>query len=269
LDYDAFEELFMKLDVCSRALAVILCAWLPGRCAIDENKLVDLTHTFDEKTVYWPTAKPFVWKREAWGKAAGGYWYASASFEASEHLGTHIDSPIHFAEGAATTDAVPLRQLVGPAVVIDISAACAANANYELSRADVERWEKLNGRILPGSIVLVRTGWARFWPDRLRYMGMSAPGDIRHLRFPGISPAAAKLLVERRIDGAGIDTASLDHGPSTSFNAHQILNGAGIYGLENVANLDRLPAVGATIVALPMKIRSGTGGPVRIMAILP
>jgi kynurenine formamidase len=235
----------------------------------DETKLVDLTHTFDEKTIHWPTAKPFQWNKDAWGTAAGGYWYTSASFAASEHLGTHIDSPIHFAEGQATTDTLPLPKLIGPAAVIDIRSACTANRDYQLSPADIAGWEKTNGRIPPGSVVLVRTGWAAFWPDRLRYMGTDAAGDVKNLHFPGISPEAAKVLNERRVDGVGIDTASLDHGPSTDFRTHRILNGAGIYGLENLADLDRLPPTGATVLALPMKIRGGTGGPVRVVALLP
>jgi kynurenine formamidase len=255
--------------VITRIAALALSILVPPLYAIDESKLLDLTHTFDEKTVYWPTAKPFVWNREAWGKAEGGYWYASASFNASEHLGTHIDSPIHFAEGTATTDTIPIQRLVGPAVVIDISQNCAANPVYELSTADIDRWEKSHGQIPSGAIVLVKTGWAKYWPDRLRYMGSATPGDVRNLRFPGISPDAAKRLVHRRVDGVGIDTASLDHGPSAEFRTHRILNGAGIYGLENVASMDRLPAVGATLIALPMKIRDGTGGPVRIVAVLP
>jgi kynurenine formamidase len=250
-------------------LFVIVSLATQSPCAIDDSKLVDLTHTFDDKTIHWPTAKPFVWHKDGWGKAAGGYWYASGSFEASEHLGTHIDSPIHFAEGKATTDTIPLRQLVGHALVIDVSKACAANRDYELSPDDIETWEKTNGQIAPGTIVLIKTGWAKFWPDRARYMGTAAPGDVRNLHFPGISPDAAKLLASRRIDGVGLDTASLDHGPSNDFRAHRILTAAGIYGLENVAALDRLPAKGATLIALPMKIRNGTGGPVRIVAILP
>jgi kynurenine formamidase len=196
---------------------------LRGLCAIDESKMIDLTHAFDEKTIHWPTAKPFEWQKDAWGPSAGGYFYASASFAASEHLGTHIDSPIHFAEGQATTDTIPLRQLVGPALVIDISAPASANADYLLSAADVGAWEKKNGRIPAGAIVLVRTGWASRWPDRARYMGTDAPGDVEHLHFPGISPEAAKVLVERRVDGVGIDTASLDHGPSKDFQTHRIL----------------------------------------------
>jgi kynurenine formamidase len=254
--------------VCATVL-MLRATSMMGQPAINENKLVDLTHAFDDRTIYWPTAKPFEWRKEAWGKAAGGYWYASASFAASEHLGTHMDSPIHFGEAQATTDAVPLTQLVGPAVVIDVTQRAAANRDYQLSAADIAAWEKTNGRIPAGAIVMVRTGWAKFWPDPARYMGTSARGDVRDLHFPGVSPEAAKILVERRVDGVGIDTASLDHGPSTDFRSHRILNGAGIYGLENVANLDRLPAAGATIVALPMKIRNGTGGPVRIIALMP
>jgi kynurenine formamidase len=250
---------------------VVLAGALCGRaaCAIDENKLVDLTHSFDENTIYWQTAKPFQWHKDVWGTLPGGYWYTSASFSTSEHLGTHIDSPIHFGEGQATTDALPLRKLIGPAVVIDIARACAANRDYQLSAADVAAWEKRNGQIPPGAIVLVRTGWAAFWPNRARYMGTAAAGDVKNLHFPGIAPDAAKLLVQRRVDGVGIDTASLDHGPSTEFRTHRILNGAGIYGLENLAGLDRLPAAGATLIALPVKIRGGTGGPVRAVALLP
>jgi kynurenine formamidase len=240
-----------------------------GAAPIDESKLVDLTHPFEEASVKWPTAKPFRWQKDAWGMTPAGYWYASASFASSEHLGTHIDSPIHFAKDQATTDTVPLKQLVGPAVVIDISAACKKNADYQLSPADIAAWEKAHGRIAAGAIVLVRTEWAAFWPDRARYMGSSTPGDVQNLHFPGIHPQAARQLVERKIDGVGIDTASLDHGPSKDFRTHRILNEAGIYGLENVANLHRVPPSGATILALPMKIKNGTGGPVRIVAILP
>jgi kynurenine formamidase len=251
------------------AVAVLGVTTAVAASEVDESNVVDLTHTFDEKTIHWPTAKPFEWHKDAWGKAPGGYWYASGSFAASEHLGTHIDSPVHFAEGQTTTEAIALRQLIGPAVVIDVVKQCTANRDYLLTRDDIAAWEKAHGRIPAGAIVVVRTGWSARWPDRARYMGTAVEGDVKNLHFPGISPEAAKLLVERRVDGVGIDTASLDHGPSTDFLAHRALNGAGIYGLENLAGLDRLPAAGATIVALPMKIRNGTGGPVRVIAILP
>jgi len=240
----------------------------PG--AIDESKVIDLTYSFDEKTIYWPTAKPFKWEKDAWGTAAGGYWYASGSYGASEHGGTHLDSPIHFGKDKATVDEIPLSRLIGPAVVIDVAGAGAKNPDYQLSVEDIAAWEKAHGQIPDGAIVLIHTGWGKFWPEAKRYLGSDTPGDTANLHFPGISRGAAEFLAtKRKIDGVGIDTASLDHGPSKDFIAHQILNGANIYGLENVANLERVPATGATLIALPMKIKGGTGGPVRIIAILP
>jgi kynurenine formamidase len=237
---------------------------------IDEAKLVDLTYDFDEKTIYWPTAQPFRWEKESWGKSAGGYWYAAARYAASEHGGTHLDSPIHFGEGKSSTDQITLQKLIGPAVVIDVSTACASNPDYLVTDADVTNWERAHGKIADGSIILIKTGWGKRWPDRKQYLGTDAPGDTANLHFPGLSRAAAELLAkERRIDGIGIDTASIDYGQSKDFIAHQVLYGANIYGLENVAHLDRLPPVGATIIALPMKIKGGTGGPARIIALLP
>ena len=240
------------------------------RAAIDESKVIDLTYNFDETTIYWPTAKPFVWEKESWGTSAGGYWYTAARYSASEHGGTHFDSPIHFGEGKATTDQIPLSQLIGPAVVIDIAPACAKDADYRLSADDINAWEKTHGRIPDGSIVLIHTGWGKFWPNKKSYLGSDTPGDTAHLHFPGISREAAELLAkQRKIDGVGIDTASMDYGQSKDFIAHQVLNGANIYGLENIANLERVPAVGATLIALPMKIKGGTGGPARVIALLP
>jgi kynurenine formamidase len=237
---------------------------------VDAGRLVDLTHEFDEKTIYWPTAKPFAWRKESWGQSAGGYWYTAAQYAASEHGGTHMDAPIHFGEGKAAMDQIPLSSLIGPAVVLDISRACDADADYRLREADLRDWEAQHGPIPAGAIVLVRTGWDRRWPDRKQYLGTDQPGDTANLHFPGISREAAAFLVsQRKLHGIGIDTASLDHGPSKDFIAHQILNGANLYGLENIAHLDRLPAKGATLIALPMKIKGGTGGPVRIIALLP
>lgn len=236
---------------------------------IDEAKLIDLTYAFDDKTIYWPTAKPFEWQKESWGKSAGGYWYTAARYAASEHGGTHLDAPIHFSEAKQAADEIPLSKLVGPAIVIDISQACAANADYQLTTGDIANWEKEHNTIPNEAIVLIRTGWGRFWPDKKKYLGTDAPGDVANLHFPGISREAAELLAQRRIDAVGIDTASIDHGQSKDFIAHQTLNGANVYGLENVANLERLPAKGATLIALPMKIKGGTGGPARIIALLP
>jgi kynurenine formamidase len=240
------------------------------QAGIDESKIIDLTHNFDDKTIYWPNAKPFQWEKESWGKSAGGYWYTAARYAASEHGGTHLDAPVHFGEGKMTADEIPLSRLVAPAVVIDISEACEENPNYRLTLDDIASWEKANGQIPDNSIALVRSGWGKFWPDKKKYLGTDTPGDTANLRFPGLSREAAEFLAkQRRIEGVGIDTASIDHGPSKDFIAHQVLNSANIYALENVANLERLPAKGATLIALPMKIKGGTGGPARIIAILP
>lgn len=240
-----------------------------GRTTLDESKLVDLSWPFDEATVYWPNAKGFVHRKDVWAETESGSWYAAGGFSSDEHGGTHLDSPIHFARDGRTVDAIPLAQLVGPALVVDVPAAVAGDPDHAISAAELEAWEREHGRIEPGSIVLFRTGWSRFWPDRRRYLGSDVPRDVAHLHFPGLARDAAALLVARRVDGVGIDTASLDPGPSRDFIAHQVLNGAGIYGLENVARLDALPARGATLVALPMKIAEGSGAPVRILAILP
>ncbi len=238
--------------------------------SVDESKVIDLTYNFDEATIYWPTAQPFLWEKESWGVTEARFWYAAARYSASEHGGTHIDSPIHFGQGKSSIDQIPLSRLIGPAAVIDIVKACEKDPDYRLTAEDINAWENINGRIPDESIVLVRTGWGKFWTDKKRYMGTDAPGDVANLHFPGISREAADFLSkQRRIDGIGIDTASLDHGPSQDFIAHQILNGANIYGLENIAKLDQLPAQGATLIALPMKIKGGTGGPARIIAILP
>jgi len=244
-------------------LAAIPAATLP------EGKLLDLTHPFDSATVYWPTAQPFRWEKESWGPGPGGYFYAAGRFQMSEHVGTHLDSPIHFAESRRTVDQIPLAQLTGRAFRIDVSAACAQNPDYQATAQDITAFEQRHGRLPAGAMVLVYTGWGRHWPDPKRYLGSDTPGDASNLHFPGLSRAAAELLVARRVDAVGIDTASLDHGPSRDFLVHRILSEANIYGLENVANLDRLPARGAALIALPMKIHGGSGAPVRIIAILP
>lgn len=235
-----------------------------------DARAIDLTYPFGADTIYWPTDPSFRWEKRAWGRSPGGYWYASATYGASEHGGTHLDSPIHFGEGQATADQIPLSRLIGPAVVVNVARACERDRDYRLRVDDLVAWESAHGRIPDGAIVLVRTGWGRSWPDKARYLGSDTPGDTAHLHFPGISREAAEWLArQRKVDGVGIDTASLDHGPSRDFIAHQVLNGAGIYGLENVANLGQLPESGATLIALPMKIQGGSGAPTRVIALLP
>ena len=236
-----------------------------------DARIVDLTHVFDQRTPYWPTAATgFVLAPLAWGTTAGGFFYAANTFTAPEHGGTHLDAPIHFARDRWTVDAVPLERLVGPGVVIDVAAAVARDRDYRVSAADVRRFEARHGRIPENAIVLVRTGWGTRWPDRALVFGDDTPGRTTELHFPAYGRDAAELLVRgRRVAALGLDTPSLDHGPSRDFPVHRIASAANVVGFENVANLDRLPEVGAWIVALPMKIGRGSGGPLRIVAFVP
>jgi len=240
----------------------------PAALDISDYRLIDLSHTFDENTLYWPTDEHFKHNQVRWGRTEGGWWYSSFTYGGSEHGGTHLDAPIHFGEGKRTVDQIPVDQLVGPAVVIDISAKCDADADYLLSVADIEVFEKEHGTIEPDTIVMVRTGWSSRWPDAKTYLGSDIPKDTQHLHFPGISPEAGELLVARKAAVVGIDTASIDHGPSRDFRTHQVFAAAQIVGLENVNKLDALPPTGAIVFALPMKIGGGSGGPCRIVALV-
>ncbi|MCS6927654.1 MAG: cyclase family protein, partial [Candidatus Binatia bacterium] len=216
------------------------------------------------------TATPFRLEIVAAGDTPAGYWYAANNLCLAEHGGTHMDAPIHFAKGKHTADEVPLQHLIGPAVVIDVRAQAARDPDYRLSVADIEAWERQHGRIPRGAIVIMWSGWGERWPDKKRYLGTDKPGDVANLHFPGFSREAAIFLVsERQIDAIGVDTPSIDYGQSQDFIVHQIINGANKPALENIAYVEKLPPVGATLIALPMKIAKGSGGPVRIIAVLP
>jgi kynurenine formamidase len=241
--------------------------------AIDLTRLeiVDLTHSLDANTLYWPTSPSgFELQSLAFGPTPGGYFYSANTFSAPEHGGTHLDAPIHFAEGGTTTDEIPLSRLIAPVVVIDVTEQAAADADYRLSVDDVLAWETVNGSIPEGAIALLRTGWSTRWPDAMPYLGDDTPGDASNLHFPSFGEEAARLLVEERKVGAlGIDAASIDYGASTDFMVHRIAGAAGVPGLENLDRLDRLPPTGAVLVALPIKIGGGSGGPVRAVALIP
>ena len=234
-------------------------------------RIIDLTHAFGSATLYWPTAPGgFRLEELAYGATPGGYFYSAYALSTPEHGGTHLDAPIHFAAGGVTADRVPLEQLVAPAVVIDVSARAAGDPVYRLTRDDVLAFERRHGRIARGTIVLLRTGWGARWPDRAAYFGDATPGDASRLRFPSYGADAAELLVrERGAAALGVDAASIDHGPSTDFPVHRIAAAANVPGLENLARLDELPPTGAVVVALPMKIEGGSGGPLRAIALVP
>jgi kynurenine formamidase len=244
----------------------------PTAQAIAGGRWIDLTHAFDAATIYWPTERGFQFERGTSGLTPKGYYYAANRFTTAEHGGTHLDAPRHFAETGHTTDQVEPERLVGEAVVIDVTAKCVADPIYEVTADDFVAWERRHGRQLVDVIVLLRTGWASRWGDRLAYLGTAATGPeaVARLQFPGLAPDGAKWLVEqRRVKAVGIDTASIDHGPSSLFGSHVALCSANVPIFENVADLAALPEQGGFVAALPMKIAGGSGGPLRILARLP
>jgi kynurenine formamidase len=246
----------------------------PDHAAVFDGRAgrwIDLTHAFSESTIYWPTdTAGFQLDTLASGPTPGGWFYASYAFSAAEHGGTHLDAPLHFAEGRLATDEIPLSGLIGPAAVLDVSDR--ADPDYLVSVADLTGWESEHGELPNGGILLLRTGWGARWDDRTAYLGTSLTGPeaVAELHFPGLSAEAAEWLVANRgIVAVGIDTPSIDRGQSTDFRAHVILYAENISGFENVANLDLLPETGSYVVALPMKIEGGSGGPLRIVAFVP
>jgi kynurenine formamidase len=256
------------------AFSVVLsaCATVP-RQSLDlaSATVVDLTYPFDAKTLYWPNSPSgFELKVLSRGPTPGGFFYSANLFTAPEHGGTHLDAPIHFFERGLTVDNIPVRQLVAPAIVIDVTSRTATNPDYRLTVDDLRAWEAANGSIQSGAIVLLRTGWGKRYGDRKAYFGDDTPGATNNLHFPSYGADAVRSLVtERRVGAIGVDTPSIDYGPSTDFIVHQISAAAGVPGLENIANLDAVPVRGAWVVALPMKIGGGSGGPLRIVALVP
>ena len=244
----------------------------PDAAPFPDGDIVDLSHTFDTSTIYWPTAEPFRLEKVADGITPGGYYYAANNLFTAEHGGTHIDAPIHFSQGGQSTDQIPLTRLVAPAVVVDVTQAAGANADYQITVDDLRGAEQRDGQFPTGAILLIRTGFSRRWPDAARYLGTTERGDagVAKLHFPGLHPdAAAWLVANRQIAAVGIDTASIDYGQSTQYGSHRALFAAGIPAFENLTALERLPMRGTRLVALPMKIGGGSGGPLRAIAILP
>lgn len=233
--------------------------------------IVDLSYSFDSETVYWPTAESFRLEKDFEGVTDQGFYYSAYRYSAAEHGGTHLDAPVHFAKGRHGADEIPLEQLLGAAIVIDVTKQCASNPDYRITADDFLNWEKVHGKIATGTIVLLRTGFGNHYPERKKYLGTAerGPAAVAQLHFPGLHPDAARWLVSNRsIKAIGLDTASIDFGQSTKFESHQILFEKNIPAFENVANLDKLPARGFSVVALPMKIKGGSGGPLRIIALL-
>jgi kynurenine formamidase len=229
--------------------------------------LVDLSHEYSGDAIFWPTAEGFTLDVVSEGITPQGYYYAANNFSGAEHGGTHVDAPVHFAKGRWSVEQIPLDQLVGPAMVVDVSAKAAADSDYQVSVADLTAWEQSHGSF-HGTIALIRTDYSKRWPDAERYLGTAERGEsaVAKLHFPGLDPEAARWLADRNVRSVGIDTASIDFGQSRLFETHRTLYDKNIPGLENLTNLDQLPATGAFVVALPMKIKGGSGAPLRAIA---
>ena len=227
-------------------------------------RVVDLSYAISDAMPQWPgDAKSFeartVCKIDSDGFFARSFWML-------EHYGTHLDAPAHFIAAGMTVEAIPAERLFGPAVVFDVRDASAANADCELPAARVTEWESEHGRIPQGAIALLRTGWASRWPDTARYRNQDAAGTMH---FPGFGADAVGILIEREVSGIGCDTMSIDPGCSHEYPVHRLALAAGLYQLENLADLSALPGAGASLVVAPLKLDGGSGAPCRVFAVLP
>ena len=253
------------------SILLVSCGEEPHESDISNDKaVIDLTHDFSEETVYWVTAREFDLDTVFQGQTEKGYYYSAYDFSTAEHGGTHIDAPIHFAAGTLSVDELPLENLMGPAIKIDVSAKALGQPDYRVDIEDLKSWESNEGMEIPdGSIVLLETGHSKYYPDKKKYLGTDKRGEaaVAELHFPGLHPDAAQWLVEHRnINAIGIDSPSIDYGQSEFFQSHVILLSKNIPAFENLTKLDQLPAHGFEVIALPMKIKGGSGGPLRIIA---
>jgi kynurenine formamidase len=237
-----------------------------ARLFADELTIVDLTHAVSARAPYWPGPPMSPFTHDTLSAHADGA-PSMAAYSVPEHFGTHFDAPVHGGMGLPSVDQISTSELFGPAVVIDVTHQAASDPDYAMSAEDVLAWEASHGRIPPGAIVLMRSGWATRWEQGDPYYNQ---GSDRSLHFPGFGADAARLLVEQRdIAGIGVDTGSVDPGNAGGFPAHGLVNGSGHYHLENLANLSALPEVGAFLIVAPIKIEGGSGGQVRVFAVVP
>jgi len=230
-------------------------------------KTVDLTYALDDHSPFWPEGSPLSPFHATTAATYEHDGYFARALQLPEHFGTHMDAPLHFDPKGQSLDEIPVQDFLLGAVVVDVRAAANSNPDYRLTVQDLQKWEKAHGPMPRGSVVLMLTGWGSRWPSQERYMNQDAQGV---LHFPGFSLEAARYLLDHAHPRAiGIDTASIDFGPSATFEVHHLTMHAGLYHLENLANLEQLPAAGAVLIALPMKLRGGSGSPTRVMALAP
>jgi kynurenine formamidase len=237
---------------------------MPVKGPPGNRRVVDIGHALGADNPAWPgDSKPFEATLNASYQKDG---YFTRRFCSLEHFGTHLDAPAHFVQGAWTVDQIPAARLYGPAVILDVREESGRDPDYRLAPEKIAQWEARDSRIPQGAIILMRTGWAERWADAARYRNMDAAGTMH---FPGYSVEAVKVLVERGAMGLGIDTLSVDYGPSKDFAVHHFSHKSGLYHVENVADLSSLPEAGAWLVVAPIKLEGGSGGPARVFALLP
>ena len=229
---------------------------------VTATQAIDLTQKIYEGMPFWPGGVPFKMQR----LVNYDQGYLLHKFEVGENTGTHVDAPAHFIKGNRPIDEIPLSNLIVPAVMIDIQDKVAGNANYELTTADIEAWEATHGKIPADALVVLNTGWHKRFSDPERYINMD---DSKVMHFPGYHPESAKLLIERGIVGVGIDTLSLDFGGSKTFGFHVEMLKANKYQIENMGNLDAMPATGATVIVGVLPVRGGSQAQARIIALVP
>jgi len=238
-----------------------------------EGKILDMTYSFGNNSIYWPTGQSFQIEKMSWGINKQGFFYASNNYKANEHGGTHVDAPVHFSKNGKTIDKIPLTDWIGPAVKIDVTKQCEKNRDYLLKTDDIKKFERQYGKIPDNAWVIMYTGiGTKYYPNKKKVLGTEMKGAkaIAFLSFPGFSPDSIKFLLKNRnITGIAIDTPSIDYGKSKKFMVHRLLLGAGKLAIENIANLNKLPVTGATLYPIPMLIENGTGAPARIFAVLP
>lgn len=234
----------------------------PAGAAGTPGRVVDLGHPLSEGDPSWTGEKVFT--RTPSGPRQKTEFY-SGRFSADEHFGTHLDAPAHLG-GEWTVDQIPAERLVRPGICVNVEPKARGQDDYQLTVADLRAFEQAHGPIPEGAIVLIATGWDRNWRQPARYR--NERGGAMH--FPGLSPEAATFLAhERRVTGIGIDTPSVDYGPSTTFDVHRTTHARNIYHVENAAGLTALPPRGFTVVVAPINIEGGSGGPTRLFALLP
>lgn len=228
-----------------------------------QARIIDLTHPLNANTpTYGGEPNAMRYERLAEINRDG---YAAGAFRVPEHFGTHVDAPGHFIKGKATVDQIEARRLIAPAVVIDVRAR-VTQPDYQLSAAEIQAWER-GGKIPDGAAVLLRTGWDARYQDAAKYRN-AGPDKVTH--FPGYSEEAVRyLLNNRKVVALGIDTLSIDYGPSRDFPVHKLSHESGLYHIENLTNLEKLPARGAFIFVGPLPIEGGSGSPARVIAIAP